>query len=390
MAPISAGKWEGVIMSGASVVLLEFDPELNAFGKDKSLRDGLSVALQIGDTLWVANDETISLERLSLVAGGNTGPYSYARHHKQFSLNDYLRLPVPHRDGADVEEVDVEGLDYKEGYLWLVGSHSLKRKTPKLQDGAKKAQVQMAQVSGDGNRYLLARIPVVERDGTYTLTKKETRNGKERTAAQLHGNNQSNDLAKALREDEHLGSFIGIPGKDNGFDIEGLAVASDRLFIGLRGPVLRGWAVILEVELKEDNDQPSTLKLKAIGPNDRRYRKHFLHLGGLGIRDLCIQGSDLLILAGPTMDLDGPVTIFRWPKGTDPKGESVVPAIELERVLDVPYGQGVDHAEGMTLFSPEGGAARSLLVVYDSASKNRQSGRSTVAADVFRLPPTSE
>lgn len=373
-------------MSGASLVLLEFDPELNAFGKDKSLRDGLSVAVQIGDSLWVANDETISLERLALIAGGKTGPYRYGRHHKQFSLDDYLRLPVPPRDSAALAEVDMEGLDYNDGYLWLVGSHSLKRKKPKLKDGAQRAQEQMAQVNSDGNRYLLARIPVVERDGTYTLTKKETRNGKERTAAQLHGNNQSNDLTEALKEDEHLGSFIRIPGKDNGFDIEGLAVAGERLFIGLRGPVLRGWAVILEVELKEHDDQPSTLKLKAIGPNDRLYRKHFLHLGGLGTRDLCVQGSDLLILAGPTMDLDGPLTVFRWPKGTDPKGESVVPASELERVLDVPYGKGVDHAEGMTLFCPDGGAACSLLVVYDSASKNRQLGRSTVAADVFPLP----
>lgn len=372
-------------MTEPSVVLLEFDPDLNAFGQDKSLRDGLSVALQIGNTLWVANDETISLERLSLVAEEKAGPYRYG-HHQQFSLHDYLRLPVPPDDGADVEEIDVEGLDYHNGYLWLVGSHSLKRTKPKLKDGAKQAQEQLAEVRPDGNRYLLARIPLVERDGTYTLTKKETQNGKERTVAQLHGNHKGNDLTKALREDEHLGAFLGIPGKDNGFDIEGLAVAGDRLFLGLRGPVLRGWAVILEVELKEDNEKPSLLRLKSIGPDDRRYRKHFLHLGGLGIRDLCVQGSDLLILAGPTMDLDGPVTVFRWPKGTDPNGERVVPASELARVLDVPSGQGDDHAEGMTIFSPEGGPARSLLVVYDAASKTRQLGKSTVAADLFPLP----
>ncbi len=374
-------------MNAASVVILEFHPERNDLGKDKELRDGLSVAVQIGDTLWVTNDETISLERLSLVEGGNSGTYRYGRHHKQFSLNDYLRLPVPPPpDPADLEEADLEGLVYEDGYLWLVGSHSLKRKKPKLKDGAEKAQKQLAKVGSDGNRYLLARIPLVESDGTYTLTKEDTRNGKKRTAAQLHGNDQSNDLTEALRGDEHLGSFLAIPGKDNGFDIEGLAVAGERLFMGLRGPVLRGWAVILEVELKEDNEQPSTLRLKAIGPNDRLYRKHFLHLGGLGIRDLCAQGSDLLILAGPTMDLDGPVTIFRWRGGTDPKGESVVPASELERVLDVPYGQGVDHAEGMTLFSPDGGKAHSLLVVYDSASESRQLGGSAVAADVFLLP----
>jgi Protein of unknown function (DUF3616) len=225
----------------------------------------------------------------------------------------------------------------------------------------------------------------VERDGTYALAKKDTQGGKTRIAALLHGHDRGNDLTEALSGDEHLGSFLTIPGKDNGFDIEGLAVAGERFFMGLRGPVLRGWAVILEVAIMEDRDQPSTLRLKAIGPNDRLYRKHFLHLGGLGIRDLCVQGADLLILAGPTMDLDGPVTVFRWPGGTDPKGEDVVPTSGLERVLDVPYGQGVDHAEGMTLFSPDGGTARSLLVVYDSASESRQVGENTVAADVFPL-----
>lgn len=374
-------------MKPSSTVDLEFDPERDDLGKGKELRDGLSVALQIGDSLWVANDESISLERLSLIKEGNTGNYRSGRHHQQFSLAEYLRLPVaPPKDPADLEEVDVEGLDYGDGYLWLVGSHSLKRKKPTLKDGAKEAQKQLAKVSTDGNRYLLARIPVVEGDGTYTLAKEDTQKEKKRSAAQLRGNAQGNDLTEALRGDKHLGPFLAIPGKDNGFDIEGLAVAGERLFLGLRGPVLRGWAVILEVEPEEDSKQPFTLRLKPIGPNQRLYRKHFLQLGGLGIRDICAQGADLLILGGPTMDLDGPVTIFRWPGGTAPKGESVVPSDELQRVLDVPYGQGVDHAEGMTLFAPDGGTARSLLVVYDSASENRQLGEGTAVADVFLLP----
>jgi hypothetical protein len=106
----------------------------------------------------------------------------------------------------------------------------------------------------------VTRIPVVESDATYTLSKEETQNGKKHTAAQLRGNNRVNDLTEALRGDEHLGSFLTIPGNDNGFDIEGLAMARERLFLGLRGPVLRGWAVILEVELEEHDDQPSTLR----------------------------------------------------------------------------------------------------------------------------------
>ena len=376
-------------MQSPRVVILQFNPERDDLTRGKSLSDGLSVAVQVGNTLWVANDETVSLERLSLVRAGRRRGVRYGRHHKQFPLEKYLRLPVPPpKNPANLEEVDVEGLAIEGGYLWLVGSHSLKRRQPKLR-GAKRARRQLAQVRRDGNRYLLARIPLVASGGTYTLAKEATRNGKRLVAAQLHGDGQANDLIEAVRNDKHLKSFLGIPGKDNGLDIEGLAVVGKRLFLGLRGPVLRGWAMILEVRLEDDGDQSATLRLKAIGPKGRRYRKHFLQLGGLGIRDLCAQGSDLLILAGPTMGLDGPVNILRWRGGAAPDGESMVPASELKRVLDVPYGRGDDHAEGLTLFSWDGGKASSLLVVYDAASETRRLGVNQVAADVFRLPRAS-
>ncbi len=262
-------------MNRSTVISLEFHPKLNAISKDKGLRDGLSAVTQIGETFWVANDEATTLERLSLVRSPESGVTTYGRH-MQFSLMDYLRILQKAEDFKDQNEVDVEGLDYAGGYLWLVGSHSLTHKRPKLKNGPRKAQEQLGEVSRGGNRYLLARIPVVEDDGTYALTKNTKKNGKERTAAQLHGDEQGNDLTEALSEDDHLGSFLAIPGKDNGFDIEGLAVVGERLFFGLRGPVLRGWAVILEVELKEDNKQPSILELKSIGKKGRLYRKHFL------------------------------------------------------------------------------------------------------------------
>lgn len=377
-------------MKPTSTVDLEFHPERDDLGKGKELRDGLSVALQIGDTLWVANDESISLERLTLVAGRNPGAYRYGRNHRQFALGDYLRLPVaPPENPADLEEVDVEGLDYGDGYLWLVGSHSLKRGKPTADDGIKGARKLLAKVTAAGNRYLLARIPVVQGDGSYTLAKEATHKRVKRIAAQLHGNARGNDLTEALRADKHLGPSLAIPGKENGFDIEGVAVAGKRLFLGLRGPVVRGWAVILEVEPVPDKKRPSTLRLKPIGPKQGLYRKHFLQLGGLGIRDVCIHGPDLLILAGPTMDLDGPVTVFRWPGGAAPKGGRVVAAADLEHVLDVPYAQGADHAEGMTLLSRAGGTAQSLLVVYDRASERRQVGDSAARADVFPLPSSA-
>ena len=376
-------------MKPKSTINLEFSSEYANLGKGKELRDGLSVALQIGGTLWVANDESVSLERLTLIKDGSK--YKYCLH-KQFSLADYLKLPVPTpKDAADLEEVDIEGLDYEGGYLWLIGSHSLKRTNPTLKDGPKLAHKQLAKISADGNRYLLARIPLVKVDGSYTLMKEVTKNGKKRTAALLHGSAQGNDLTEALKGDKHLKPFLAIPGKDNGFDIEGLAVVGERLFLGLRGPVLRGWAVILEVEPEKDVKKPSILKLKAIGPKERPYRKHFIQLGGLGIRDLCVQGRDILILAGPTMELDGTISVFRWKNGAIlQKEECIIPFEALEHVVDVPHKTGTDRAEGITLFSTDKSVSSSLLVVYDSASESRQLKANTMVADIMQLPKTSK
>ena len=53
------------------------------------------------------------------------------------------------------------------------------------------------------------------------------------------------------------------------------------------------------------------LGLGVVGTVKRRYRKHFLYLDGLGIRELARDGKDLLILAGPTMALDGTMRMYR-------------------------------------------------------------------------------
>ena len=82
------------------------------------------------------------------------------------------------------------------------------------------------------------------------------------------------------------------------------------------------------------------------------------------------------------------IELKAWTKGANPKGEELVRAKHLEHVLDVPYVQEVDHAEGMTLFSTDGGKASSVFVVYDLASEYRQLGEDGVLADVFQLPNT--
>jgi hypothetical protein len=354
-------------------VLLQFDPTLSQTTNGKEERGDLSVVVEIEDTLWVASDETVRLTRLA-----RKGEDAYASH-AVFDIADYLSLP-----GKQEAEADIEGLDFADGYLWITGSHSKKRGKPDSDDKAQKNLEALAEVTTDSNRFLLARIPVTGEDGIPTLADKATDSNGIRRAARLRGGDSGNDLTEALADDEHLGWSLTVPSKDNGLDIEGLAVCDGRVFLGLRGPVLRGWAVVLELELKAGKKEELTLK--KIGPRGRRYRKHFVDLRGLGIREMCVDGDDLLLLAGPTMSLDGPAAVYRWVGGAKPPGkkDTVVFEEQVVKILDVPYGTGEDHAEGMT-FRRKSGDQRSLLFVYDSPAPGRIGGQASFIADAFDL-----
>jgi hypothetical protein len=109
-----------------------------------------------------------------------------------------------------------------------------------------------------------------------------------------------------------------------------------------------------------------------------------LRLDGLGVRDLCPDGDDLLVLAGPTMDLDGPVRIYRWHGACRVEMPAIVRDAALTRELELTYGEGDDHAEGMGLIGhPEDLLA---MVVFDSPAAVRLTGDGAVIADVVRLP----
>lgn len=336
----------------------------------KEHREDLSALLLTHDKyLWLGSDETSTIERLSLVDTDNF------TDHQQFRVAEFINLPAP-----EDQEIDIEGLAYTDYYLWFVGSHSYKRKKPKPDKTDAQNFNRLTKIESEPNRYLLGRIPLI--DGKLFSSCPHPQNlDVQLNAAKLEVTNQGNLLMTALADDAHLGLFIkaGTGGKDNGFDIEGIGIYQNRIFLGLRGPVLRGWAVVLEIELEDSS--PGTLKLRQIGEAKELYKKHFIWLNGLGIRDLCVDGNDLLILAGPTMDLDGPVQVYRWTNGVNLR-ENVFSNPDF--VQDVPYGNREDHAEGMTLFQDVVGIP-SLLVVYDSPAKTRLVGDSGVIADVFKL-----
>lgn len=367
--------------------VLRFAPEDIMIGSDAAtdLRTDLSAAAFADDdgrTLFAGCDESVRIERLTLLDENTYG------RHQSFALRDCLPfMPAPEN-----EEVDVEGMDADGGYLWVVGSHSLRRRRPRPgEESAEQSRARLADVTSDGNRYLLARIPLDrEPDGTPRPARQAESGARLLTAARLRGHYEGNELTTALKKDEHLGPFLSIPGKDNGFDIEGLAVTGNRIFLGLRGPVLRGWALLLEVEVEPIRTDPTLLTLRPIGPNQEPYIKHFLDLGGLGIRDLCRRGDDLLILAGPTMDLDGPVRVFRWKSGATAHDGSLLvyaPSDLSIVVPDVPFGEGEDHAEGIALLPADDKKTLSLLLLYDSPATTRlsdgASGTKDVTADII-------
>jgi hypothetical protein len=277
--------------------------------------------------------------------------------------------------------VDIEGIDYQEPYLWLVGSHSSKRK--KVSDRDKEKGIvdgrSLKEVSRENNRYLIARIPVIDGE-----LKPESQD-KSLFSAMIPRQDQGNDLLAALAQDDYLKSFISadMPSKENGLDIEGFTIAGNKILLGLRGPVLRGYAILLEIKVKEEQ---GVLKLQPIGDNGRLYKRHFLDLDGLGIREFAVDGEDLIILAGPTMDLDGVLRVFRLQKPLELPDNSFSGQKKgsLTRLLDIPPGHRTDKAEGITFF-PFAGADKSLLVVYDSPSPSRKMGDKAVLADVFAL-----
>jgi hypothetical protein len=341
-------------------VRLTFQPKPT--GQKKHWRENLSAVAAHGATLFAADDENPAICRLIAEGDGY-------RHVGTTKLAD-LVADLP---GGTDGEMDVEGLAVEGGHLWIVGSHAPARKQPKEGDDDARALARLAEARDDPNRHFLGRLCIVEPTGGSPAdlgagTHLPMRAGEGR-------------LLDLLEDDPYLGRFVGIPAKENGLDVEGLAAVGDgRVFLGLRGPVLRGWAVVLELQLRDSGT--GRLEPEPIGPAGRPYRRHFLDLAGLGLRELAHDGSDLLLLAGPTMDLDGPVHIHRWGGAPAVAGDSLVWTDELgPPVLSPPYGRGRDHAEGMTLLG-----GNELLVVYDSPDEaTRFIGETGLLADVFRL-----
>ena len=336
----------------------------------EDLRTEISSCLITKNSLWLSYDEDAGIERLTKKKLKKN--YKFNKH-KHYELSDFFDLP------AD-DEMDIEALAYAEPYLWFCGSMSLKRDTPDPEDGTDEQLDALLDITRDKNRFSLGCIPCIENDGDFELHHDHEFLGHKIEACMMRGGTHSSELNNALLADPHLQMFMQVPCKDNGFDIEGLAVEGERIFIGLRGPVIGGYAIILEIKVTALNRE---LVMQQRDGEHYLYRKHFVDLKGMGIRELNIdKKGDMYILAGPTMDLDGTISIFKIENGIDDAPSSFIH--EPIRLFDVARGSEVPHgkekAEGMALMDED-----EILITYDSPLEKRLKGKRKVVMDVYQF-----
>lgn len=321
-------------------------------------------------SLWIATDEHSQLLRLA--PSGN----DYLLRGV-FPLEGLLDL-----HGIGKSEIDIEGLASDGQYLWLTGSHSSVLKMPGDSKPAEMQEVprqlRLANTQAKPSRKLIARIPFSAEgiSARVKLKKKE-----KLVAGMLPIRRGETVLTEALKSDPHLGAFIaaGLPCKTNGLDVEGLARAGGKVYLGLRGPVLDDWAMLIEVEPAAKS--AASLKLAPRSKRGAPYRKIFLKLGGLGIRDLTMHGDTLYILAGPSMSLDGPVCVFAIPNFAK---AAKAKAIKLTPILNLPFMWKADHPESIVVIPGE--KQNRLLVICDNPSEERLKKPGSIRCEIYNLP----
>ena len=284
----------------------------------------------IDDYLIVGSDEGRIVQFLKREARG------------AYKLDGQLNLEIDDRDAAldekeKQQEIDIEGLAVEGRTLYVLGSHARDRNVPKDGSSAADAWKELAGVDTNPSRKRLFRV---ELDGSLKPSKIDQMS-----------------LEDAIAGSSVLERFLKIPSKENGIDIEGLAVKDGLLFAGFRGPVLRG-------------NRVPVMRFRWGMPHDATIV--CVRLGGLGIRDMVVVKDGFLILAGPLGDAEGPYVVYLWdgsdmtvePAGQPSSGEHVRLIGPITPPKD-PEGRPT-KAEGLALIK-ESALRYEVLVVFDGA-----------------------
>lgn len=249
-----------------------------AAGIEEDLSGAASFWFQGRERLALAGDEGSRVALLDVSAPGEI---------RILDLTDLLPGSVR------PDEIDLEAAAFAGGRLFLAGSASLKRKKADKKK-AEKNRARLADVGPASGRH--EGMDLEHSNFLYVLGDLSTHpHMLERV-----------ELRQALLAHELLAPFAAVPSKDNGLDIEGLALGPDGPLLGLRGPVLRGMAVVAQLSTTGE------------GPTLR-----FLDLDGRGIRAMLedpapgLDRGEVLVLAGPTMPLEASYALFVWDGKSD-------------------------------------------------------------------------
>lgn len=249
-------------------------------------------------------------------------------------------------------EVDIEGLALRRRELFVLGSHSLRRRNVDFRGDKSWSRG----YSKNRKRFLASEIRrESSRDRIYRMTLTE-----EGKPSQL----SSINLRELLVNHPILSPYASLPSKENGIDIEGLACHGERLYLGFRGPIFRSGFV-------------PVLRLRYHAPEDNELS--FVNLAGRGIRDLVEVDDGFLMLAGPVGDSTLSYQLYHWDgldclPGRRAEGAEATGRVTLLGNIPTPSG---GKAEGLAVLeaSPE---SYRVLVVFDGVEDG--------AMTVFEVP----
>lgn len=231
------------------------------------------------------------------------------------------------------KEIDIEGIAGEGSIVYVVGSHSFKR----------------AQIDAD-RTYEQNRNAIEQK---FSESDREQRDRLFRLDLNADLEIEQTSLRSIIDRNDVLRPFSQIPSKENGIDIEGIAVSQGLLYIGFRGPVLRdNWVPILKCKFAKSIDRSDLV---------------FVNLGGRGIRDLTPVRDGFLILAGPVGEGTDSYQLYAW------DGEDCLPGRrtsgkigQIELLGQIPVYENA-KAEGIAIFT-ETPSDYEVVIVFDGVA----------------------
>jgi hypothetical protein len=281
-----------------------------------------SGAVIIGNLLLIGSDE------IGYLQVGRDKEGKSARFERSHEIE------LAQKKGEKKVEVDFEALAADKNTVYALGSHSRSRKRIDDEHVADAYKDNVTRFSGEP-----AAAPLREKLFRFEL---------DPATGKATGAPKELSLRAIINGQTALKFFSANASKENGIDLEGLAVDGVTLFAGFRGPVLRhGFAPVLKFTF----DSPTDAALV------------FVPLDGRGIRDLAKVSDGILVLAGPIGDSDQSHRLYRW-NGQDCIPGKDGPGGKLEYLGEVPTQSG-GKAEALVVNST---AADAYVVTffYDS------------------------